>query len=379
MYFIISFILLFLSYFEFYLNKKYLFRITITFIVGLLFFILLGCNTFSPDLDNYKIHFEDLDQDYIKLRVEPFILFLMETCKNLGLSFQGYQLVFSFLTFSLFLYSIFKYSPLPVFVLFNFFFIPFFPDITQIRFFLGFTIFLFSLQFFKKKKLVFYILIVLAFLCHLSIFMMLIFLILRNFKFFRRQVTCNIIIIVGTCLLGLTPKSIIDPLLVLVDPKLLLYAESEIVGTFAGTIALFLPFFIINNIVIYFHNKYSSVYYPLLEEKYVKNIPLFIDLIQFSNFMILFQYFIRDFSRITQNIHIIVIVYLSIIIYAFIKSKKRFSAKLIVIGVIFCNLSLFYIQFLMVNNFEYFEVINKTFTSNYFFDSIAELFNFENL
>lgn len=33
----------------------------------------------------------------------------------------------------------------------------------------------------------------------------------------------------------------------------------------------------------------------------------------------------------------------------------------------------------MVNNFEYFEVINKTFTSNYFFDSIAELFNFENL
>jgi hypothetical protein len=208
---------------------------------------------------------------------------------------------------------------------------------------------------------------------------MLLFLILRKLKFFKNQTSCNLIVIVGTYLLVFTPKNIVDPLLVLIDPKLLLYAELESVGTFIGTIVLFLPFFIVNNIIIYCHNHYSDKIYPLLEEKYAKNIPIFMDLIQFSNFTILFQFFIRDFSRITQNIHIISVIYLSIVIYMFINGKKWFTAKLIVIGVVFSNLIIFYIQFLMVNNFEYFEVINKTFSSNYLFDSIIGFFNFENL
>ncbi|MEN2415087.1 EpsG family protein [Flavobacterium mesophilum] len=346
---------------------------------GLFFFILLGFNSFSPDLDNYKIHFQDLDQDYIKLAVEPFIFFIMETCKNMGLSFEGYQIMFSLLTFSLFIFSIYKYSPLPVFVLLNFYFIPFFPDITQIRFFLGFTFFLFSLQFFNKRKWVFYSLIIIAILCHLSMVMMILFLLLRKFQFFKNQFKCNVIITVGTFLLLFIPKSIVNPLLNFIDPKLLIYAELDIVGTFAGTIVLFFPFFIINNGIIYFHKKYSAVYFSNLEEKYAKNIDLFIDLIQFSNFLILFQYFIRDFSRINQNIHIIAIIYMSIIAYVFIKRKFFFTAELIIGSVVFCNLILYYIQFLMVNNFEYFDVINKTFTSNHLFDSLINIFKFNKL
>ena len=100
MYFIIL-ILFFLSFVEFKYNEKYLFRILLTFVTGVLFFILLGFNSFSPDMDSYKIHYEDIDQDYIKISIEPFIFYLMTLCKNIGLSFKGYQLVFSFLAFSL--------------------------------------------------------------------------------------------------------------------------------------------------------------------------------------------------------------------------------------------------------------------------------------
>jgi len=100
------------------------------------------------------------------------------------------------------------------------------------------------------------------------------------------------------------------------------------------------------------------------------------ELIQFSNFMILFQYFIRDINRITQNINIILIIYITIIVSGFIKKKQGSISKLILFFFFFTNLIVFYIQFLMVNNFQYFEVINKTFTSNYLFEIIAGFFTF---
>ena len=357
MYFFISAILAVLAFLEFYFNKRYFCRLFLVLCAGVMFFILLGFNSFSPDLDYYKLHFEDLDQDYIRFTVEPFILFLMETCKNAGLTFEGYQIVFSLITFSLFIISIFKYSPYPVFVLLNFYFIPFFPDITQIRFFLGFTVFLFSLQFFNKKKWIFYSFMLIAILCHLSMIMMLLFIFLRRFKFFKNQFKCNAIIFLGTFILAFTPKSIVNPILAYINPKLLMYAESDMVGTFMGTVMLFLPFFIINNGIIYFHNKYSEIYYPSIAETYRKHIQIFIDLIQFSNFLILFQYFIRDFSLFNQNINVLAVIYCSLIIYSFIAKKNVKSAKNILTSVIICNLILYYIQFLMVNNFKYFEII----------------------
>ena len=379
MYFFISLILAVLAFIEFYFYKRYLCRLFLVLCAGFLFFVLLGFNSFSPDLDYYKLHFEDLDQEYIRYTIEPFILFLMETSKNYGLTFEGYQIVFSLLTFSLFLYSIFKYSPFPLFVLLNFYFIPFFPDITQIRFFLGFAVFLFSLQFFYKKKWFFYFFMVIAILCHLSMIMMLLFLLLRNFEFFKNQFKSNIIIILGVSILVFIPKSIVNPILAFINPKLLIYAESEMAGTFAGTVILFLPFFLINNGILYFHNKYSDEYYPILKEKYARNIQVFIDLIQFSNFLVLFQYFIRDFSRINQNINVIAVIYLSLIAYIYIIKKNIPKAKFILLGGILCNLILYYIQFLMVNNFQYFEIINQTFTSNHLFDLIDNIFNFDNL
>jgi hypothetical protein len=175
------------------------------------------------------------------------------------------------------------------------------------------------------------------------------------------------------------PKNILEPLLILLNPKYSTYfnPDAEGLGTFMGTLALFIPFFILNNIILWhYHNKYTEETVPT---KYAKNVPLFIELVQFFNYIILFQYFIRDFSRITQNGLIIASIYFSIIICSLIHEKKILSAKLLAIIFLTSTIIIYYIQFLMVNKFQYFEVINKTYTSNYLFDSLAGLFNFENL
>ena len=376
MYFIIILVLVFFAYFEFYLNKKYSYRVLLSFSTGLILFLLMGLNSYSPDLDLYKMHYDDIDQEYIKLAIEPGIFYLMTASKNIGLSFEAYLFIFSLLVFLLFVYSIFKYSPLPVFVFLNFFLIPFFPDITQIRFFLGFSIFLFSIQFFESRKWLFYVLLIIAIFCHLSMITILIFLILRKFKFFKSQRKSNIIIASAVFFLLFIPKSILEPILFFLNPKYLTYLDEDGLGTgsFLGTLVLFIPFFIINNIVLWHYNtKYSEDTIP---KQYVKYVPIFVELVQFSSFIILFQYFIRDFSRITQNILIVSTIYFSIIIYSLIEETRIRLAAIVAVLVFASTILIYYIQFLMVNNFQYFDVIYKTFTSNYLFDFIINFFDF---
>ena len=376
MYFIIILVLVFFAYFEFYLNKKYSYRVLLSFSTGLILFLLMGLNSYSPDLDLYKMHYDDIDQEYIKLAIEPGIFYLMTASKNIGLSFEAYLFIFSLLVFLLFVYSIFKYSPLPVFVFLNFFLIPFFPDITQIRFFLGFSIFLFSIQFFESRKWLFYVLLIIAIFCHLSMITILIFLILRKFKFFKSQRKSNIIIASAVFFLLFIPKSILEPILFFLNPKYLTYLDEDGLGTgsFLGTLVLFIPFFIINNIVLWHYNtKYSEDTIP---KQYVKYVPIFVELVQFSSFIILFQYFIRDFSRITQNILIVSTIYFSIIIYSLIEETRIRLAAIVAVLVFASTILIYYIQFLMVNNFQYFDVIYKTFTSNYLFDFVINFFDF---
>jgi hypothetical protein len=372
MYFFLFFLLLILSFLEFFLYQYKLLKIVSFIIVGFVFFSLLAFNIESPDLENYQLHYANLDSDYVKISIEPLIYFLMSFCNDMGLSFAHYQILLASLVIPLFLYSIYKYSPLPIFVLLNFYFIPFFPDIVQIRFFLGFSIFLYSLQFFNNKKWLFFILLIFAVLCHYSLILLFFFLMIKNFNWFKSQIKSNIIILSGIVFLLFIPRSIIDPWIILFNPKYLVYTDKEI-GTFIGTIALFLPFFLLNNIIIYFHSKVNIVNVTKINTKFL---PIFIDLVRFANYTVLFQYFIRDFSRITQNIHLILIIYLSIIIYLFKEKIIKLKMPIITLPIIifFYTIFIFYVEFLMVNNFQYFEVIENTFSGNSLFQNLLNIF-----
>lgn len=362
MYYILFLLILILCFFEsvFEKNKiKNLFFI----LAGLLFFTIQAFNTWAPDLESYKIQFDYIREEFVRQVLEPGHIFLIEIVKDNGGSFNDFIFVYAVLIMLPFLYFIKKSSPFPIFTLSLFFIIPFFPDITQIRVFLAFAIFFFSLQFFKNKKVIFYGLYLVSICCHYSMLAMIIFFILRKFQFFKDTRKNNIIILVGALILIAVPKSIANTVVVLVNDKYSSYLEGT--GTFLGTFGLFLPFFILNNFVLYHYRKNQEFIEETFNIKYKKNLPLFIELISYSNYIILLQYFIRDFSRITMNLSILSFIYISLLLfYGYNKKTTKVTLLGFRFAVYIYVFLIFYIVFLLLNNGEYLKNIERTFSSN---------------
>ena len=369
MYYYLAVVLFILMLFEGFFNKVIVIQKTVFFITAILFIIIQGFNTWSPDMESYRIHFDDYDEDYVINSVEPLHIKIIEFVRWAGGDFKDFIFFYGLLIMSLFLFSIKKYSPLPVFLLLNFYFIPFFPDIVQIRVFLGFSVFLVALQYFNKNNIRFYVLYFISLLCHFALLIFLPFFFLRKMTFFSNQKNNNIIIITGSLLLLLVPKSFSEPLIVFINPKYSTFLEAT--STYLGTIILFLPFFIINNIALYHFNTFYKNIKTEIDLKYRKNIPFFMQLIQYSNYMILPQYFIRDFSRITMNLHILTLIYFSYILYIgwskkYNERKVVFYKSLFLVG----SVLMFYFNFLLLNNGEYMEIIEKNFASNSILEKI---------
>lgn len=361
-YYLFILLLLVLSFFESMFKYNRL-RPVFFFLASGLFVIIQCYNTWSPDMMSYEIHFKYSDEDYVRFGLEPIHLYLIEFVKYINGSFEDFIMIYGLLIMGFLLISIKKYTPYPVFLLCIFFIIPFFPNITQLRFFLAFSIFLYSLQFYKTNKKLFYGLFVVSVLCHFSMLIILVFFVIKNMAFFNNQKKSNVIILIALGLLSLIPKQISEPIVTFLNPKYSMYLEAT--STFIGTIVLFASFFALNNFVIYHYRNHFPKIEHRIEDKYKRHIPFFIKLIQYSNYLILAQYFIRDFSRITMNLSILSYIYLSVVIFYGVDVKQKMS------NVISLRFSLFiwavitfYITFLMLNEGDYMVSVLRTFTSN---------------
>jgi hypothetical protein len=363
MYFYIALILLTLSLieslFKFEIDIK---RILLIFSMSL-FFILIAFNTWSPDLDNYKIQYKNYDEQFIKYTVEPATRFIMKYANMFGFTFEQYQIFTAVIIVFLLYKSLVKYSPLPIFVLSCFYFIPFYPDIVQVRSFLAYAIVIYALRFSDDQKIKFCILMVIAILTHYSVLIILPFIFLRRFSFFNSVKKNHYIIPIGIFLLLLIPKSLSEPIITFINPKYKLLLDAK--NTFLGTLVLFMPFYVINSFILNFHKKRYKFIEHKIENKYKKHIPLLIQLIQYSNYTVLFQYFIRDISRITYLLYMAALVYLSIILfYGVSKRYNKEKVTLIRVSTVLWTILIFYVNFLMVNGGEYFKIIERTFDSN---------------
>lgn len=327
-------------------------------LAGLFLIIVQGYNEWTPDLINYKTHFYNIDNEYIYSRLEPIYIAIIKIIKYFDGTFDDLILVYAILTIVLYLFFIYKSSPLPLLVFTYAFIVFYFTNLVQIRFFLAMSIFLYASLVYKQSKKKFWVLYVLAIISHYSLLAILPFFILRRLSFYENITKNNIIIIVGMVLLTLIPKSIAEPILIIINGKFSGYLEKEY--TYLGTVALFFPFFILNNIVLWHYGKNPSI-----GTKYTENIPFFIELIQYANYIILLQYFIRDFSRITNNLSILSFIYISIVLFYNKKTKNHqvnnFVCKIIIY--VWC-LATFYLLYIALNDGEYFEIIEKTFLSN---------------
>lgn len=366
MYFYICLIILLFSLFESifkYQNKAK----KIFFIFSLiLLFILIAFNTWSPDLESYKIHYKSYNEQFVKYSVEPLTLFIMKYANMLGFTFEQYQFFVAFIIIVLLYKSLVNYSPLPAFVLSCFYFIPFFPNVVQVRSFLAYSILIYALKFLNDKKIKFWTLFFLAFLAHYSVLIFLPLIFLRRFAFFKQVKTNHYVIFFSVLLLLLVPKSFSEPLITYINPKYKLLLDQN--NTFIGTLVLFIPFYIINSIVLNFHDKRYKTIEHKIDLKYKKVIPVLIELIQYANYTILFQYFIRDTSRITFLLHLSTLVYLSIVIFYGVSSVYSRQKVLFVRSMtLLWTVLIFYVNFLMVNGGDYFKIIEKIFSSNSIF------------
>jgi hypothetical protein len=363
MYFYICLILLTLSLIEsLFKHEINIKRVLLIFSISLLF-ILIAFNTWSPDLDSYKLHYENYDEQYVKYSIEPLTLLIMNYANRFGLTFEQYQIFIAFIIVFLLYKSLVKYSPLPIFILGCFYFIPFYPNIVQLRSFLSYTILIYAFRFLNDQKIKFWILFLIAFLTHYSVLVFLPFILLKRFSFFYSVKKNHYIILISTLLLLFVPKSISEPIITFINPKYKLLLEEK--NTFLGTLALFMPFYIINSLILNFHEKRYKFIEHKIDSKYKKHIPLLIQLIQYSNYTILFQYFVRDTSRITYLLYLATLVYLSIILfYGVSKRYDEEKVTLLRVATVLWTILIFYVNFLMVNGGEYFKIIEKVFDSN---------------
>lgn len=336
--------------------------------VCFLFFVIQGFNTWSPDFENYIVHFEDIDNEYVGKSLEPMHIFLVYFVKAIGGNFTFFFTLYGFLIILFYMRVLNKLSPLPVFVLANFFLIPFFPNIVQIRFFLGMAFFM-NAVLYEKNRFKFFVFLLLAILSHYSFLVFLPFLILRKFSFFEDLKKNIVIVSVIAGLLFLVPNSLIEPYLVLINEKYVTYLDSN--NSFSGTIVLFLPFFLANIFTLYHYKKKYYKYNDYIPVRYRQFIPIIIQLIHFSNYLILVQYFIRDFSRMSMNLYVLNLIYFSIILSFqkgnFDKQRAFIYKALIFVWTLVC----FSISFFLLNQGEYFEIIQKTFESNSIYGWLA--------
>jgi len=179
----------------------------------------------------------------------------------------------------------------------------------------------------------------------------------------------NYFLLISVAILVVVPPAAISPILNLVNPKFNSYLQLVSIGRFIGTIALFLPFFALSTFCLWHYNNRFHLIRDKVSDSIASRIPLIIQLIQFSNFTIIPQYFARDFWRLSMNLSFFSLAYLSICMYY--GWNVKYNDGKVVLSKIYLYMFfvfVFYFLFLMLNGGEYMDVIRKTIESNTVFN-----------
>lgn len=127
---------------------------------GLFVFLLIpvmwtmfGANYSNADYANYLATYELQEQGVIFDTSQIGFISLMSVSSTLGLSYNGFLTIVSFIGILLIYSTITKYTDKPNFVFALYFIHPFFLDIVQVKHFLAMSIIVFSIRFLLEYKL----------------------------------------------------------------------------------------------------------------------------------------------------------------------------------------------------------------------------------
>lgn len=343
MYYFIIVYLLILSFIELTIKNKSLKKIILFYSV-LILFILSAYNTWSPDLESYKEMFKNAKS--VRLTYEPLFFKLSVILQKYNLEFNSLQIIYSLLTSIFFFLFLNKWSLFPQAIILNFFLIPFFPNVVQIRQYLAMVILFYGLTIYEESKKKGFFWFGISIVVHNSLIIMIPIYILMKIKLFKYV---NRILMFSLILIIFIDIEIIKKIVSYLDLKYLVYLENIKI---LGTIYLFLPYFILNNLTQYHYKNFGI--------KNRRN-DLIIKILIYSNYLFIPMYFIRDFIRLNQNFYILFLIY----VYNNIISGKKIIEKFkLHLFYFLLTIIIFYWEFLLINNGKYLDVIIKTIESN---------------
>jgi len=273
--YIVFFIFIFfVSIIELLVENIWIKKLFFTFVASL-FFLLIAFRQTGYDYNSYFEIFENIKQGLDVFNIEPGFIFICQLCD----SFRGLLIVIAFVTILLHMTFIYKTSELPfisLLVLSTTYLFPTFMG--QMRQGLAMGIVIWSVYFIRDKRILFFLLIILACFIHSSAIIALVFLVLpktvRNLKYY-----------VYTLLIALVASFILEPFFskllslfpyVMAIDKLTFYSETEdykLGFNFAIMIRLFVFCF-----AYYFKDKIKDQLYPILLNIYFYSIVLYLAL-----------------------------------------------------------------------------------------------------
>lgn len=277
-------------------RNNYIQYIQLIIIISLFFSITLGIK-YTADWNAYELLYNDANP-----KIDFGYAYLSKLFKEFGLKFHHlYQ--FHIILSTLFLLNFIKKFSNNIFLIFVFFsFICFIPFINQIRYFLSLTIFFNACYYFyiKRNKSLSIFLFVISFICHSSIVLLLLFLVINRFITIKKYLI--------TCLLICIGLGIFSSLLDFISSftffsKYLYYLKTENVSSILGGIYNVLPYCIVITYVILKSKKDVKKYPELLNDDrykllYKMSIYSIIFILISLNFQIIAHRYVIPFSFI---------------------------------------------------------------------------------
>lgn len=289
-------------------KKNNRFHFSILFVLIFIFmWILFGGNTANADYLNYKNVYDLLNQYGDYSAIEVGFRFLCKLGNRIGLNYNQFLAVFSFIGLSLIASTVHKYTNKISAVFCLYFIYPFLLDIVQIRNFMAMAIIIFGIRYLidnNKRGVIKYILcVLLASTFHNTAFFYLIFAFVK-IKDYKKIITItSFAIIIGIFIYNFYPTLITK---IVASER---YTSYLSLNTKAYTKVLFLLYFLFNIVLIYYFYRVIKKNGTDTQNNTNDNQITFADVIMKVNILVTVSYVFLlydvDFVRLFRNILIL--------------------------------------------------------------------------
>jgi hypothetical protein len=338
-------------------------------IVWAIIFTIVAFNSWSPDYDNYRQHFESAEFGDAPRILEPGFIWVMQGLNAIGVPFQGLLVFVGLVTATCQTKVLFSISRLPFLIFACNYMLPFFPNIVQLRSFIAFSLIMMALVMQNRQIKTSIVFALLAPLFHVGVIPLLpLFLIRKSILMTSSKIYWALLGVI--CIVGvLLPSQDARQIMIELNPKFSTLEEYS--QTPLNTFILYSPIAIANVLLILHHekSKQKTITAPKIHERKTELIVF----IKYATLTFPLVFVTRDFSRIIINFAVFAYGYLGIIAEEKPTVANSSRNALRRIGVLAFASVLFASQNLLVNGVENFQTIEKTFDSNHLFEYLLAI------